>query len=65
MTARLYRLTLMHQRIDERLRMELKRRAPDQFALARLKKMKLRVKDLIHRHTPRFAGRFASRPITG
>ena len=49
MKARLYRLTLMHQRIDERLRMAMKRRSVDPLELTRLKKMKLRVKDMIHR----------------
>ena len=55
MTARVFRLTQIHQRIDERLRLALKRRAPDNFEITRLKKMKLRVKDLIHRIGPRGA----------
>lgn len=49
MTARLYRLTEMHQRIDAALRAAMKRRSADTLELTRLKKMKLRVKDLIHR----------------
>ena len=53
MTARLYRLTEMHQRIDNRLRVELKRRAPDHLAVSHLKKLKLRVKDLLNRLAPR------------
>lgn len=53
MTARLYRLTEMHQRIDEKLRLEQKRRAPDGLQMTRLKKMKLRAKDLITRLTSR------------
>lgn len=69
MTARLYRLIEMHQRIDERLRVEMIARAPDPMKLTRLKKMRLRVKDLIHRHMPgvasRFTPTFALRPIMG
>ncbi len=53
MTARLYRLIEMHQRIDDALRAAMKRRVPDQLELTRLKKMKLRVKDMIHRLTRR------------
>ena len=49
MTARTFRLTQIHQRIDERLRMELKKRAPDPGEISRLKKMKLRAKDALHR----------------
>lgn len=52
MTARMYRLTEMHQRIDERLRHELRKRRPDWLEATRLKKMKLRVKDLMHRMKP-------------
>ena len=48
MTARTFRLTQIHQRIDERLRLELKKRAPDTFEISRLKRMKLRVKDALH-----------------
>lgn len=49
MTARTFRLTQIHQRIDERLRMEMRKRAPDTLELTRLKRMKLRVKDALHR----------------
>ncbi|MBZ6379931.1 hypothetical protein B5C34_13960 [Pacificimonas flava] len=49
MTARIFRLNEMHQRIDDELRRELKRPLPDNLALTRLKRMKLRVKDLLHR----------------
>ncbi len=67
MKARLYRLTLMHQRIDERLRLAMKRRSVDPLELTRLKKMKLRVKDMIHRLTRgASAGRTGSpRPQAG
>ena len=49
MTARVFRLTQIHQRIDERLRLELRKRRPDWTELSRLKKMKLRVKDALFR----------------
>ena len=51
MSARLFTLTRLHQRIDERLRLARQRPAPDSLELTRLKKMKLRVKDMIHRLT--------------
>lgn len=53
MHPRLYRLLETHQRIDGHLRLEQKRRWKDWFRIARLKKLKLRVKDLIHRQTLR------------
>lgn len=53
MTGRIYQLTEIHQRIDERLRLARKRRMPDWLEVARLKKMKLRVKDLIHQLLPK------------
>ena len=56
MSARLFTLTRMHQRIDERLRLAMKRPSVDPLELTRLKKMKLRVKDLIHRLSRRNAG---------
>ncbi|KLI64546.1 YdcH family protein [Aurantiacibacter marinus] len=49
MTARLFRLTELHQRLDERLRYEMRRLTPDQFRLMELKRRKLRVKDLLAR----------------
>ena len=49
MTARVFRLTQIHQRIDERLRLELRKRRPDWVQLSRLKKMKLRAKDALAR----------------
>ena len=51
MSDRLYRLMLTHQRIDDALRLEQRRPAASPFALMRLKKMKLRAKDLIARVT--------------
>ncbi|MBA4765001.1 DUF465 domain-containing protein [Qipengyuania huizhouensis] len=49
MTARTFRLTQIHQRIDERLRMELRKMLPDPGEISRLKHMKLRVKEALHR----------------
>jgi hypothetical protein len=42
----------MHQRIDDALRRELRRRWPDPFTVIRLKKRKLRVKDRLHGLVP-------------
>ena len=49
MHPRLYRLIETHQRIDDALRSEQRRRWPDAFEVMRLKRLKLRAKDLIHR----------------
>lgn len=49
MNPRLYRLLESHQRIDRALREEMKRRRPDPTRAGHLKKLKLRVKDLIFR----------------
>ena len=49
MSDRLYRLMLAHQRIDEQLRREQRRRGASPFPLMRLKKLKLRAKDLMQR----------------
>ena len=49
MSNRLYRLMLAHQRIDELLRREQRRRSASPFVLMRLKKLKLRAKDLMQR----------------
>ena len=43
MHSRLYRLTELHQRIDQALRREQGRRFPDPFELMRLKTRKLRI----------------------
>jgi uncharacterized protein YdcH (DUF465 family) len=49
MHPRLYRLIEAHQRIDRALRDEQRRRRPDPVRMTQLKKLKLRVKDLMHR----------------
>ena len=51
MNPRLYKLLEAHQRIDGQLRREQQSRWKNWFRIARLKKLKLRVKDLIHRYT--------------
>lgn len=53
MHPRLFRLIESHQRIDQALRWEQRRRFPDMFKLMRLKRLKLRAKDMIHRFTLR------------
>jgi hypothetical protein len=53
MNATLYRLTVVHRRIDEEIRRELKRRFPDSVRLLRLKKLKLAIKDRLYRIAPR------------
>ncbi len=49
MNGRLYRLIETHQKVDEALRNELRRRRPDDLRTRELKKLKLRVKDLMSR----------------
>ena len=51
MHPRLFRLIETHQRIDAGLRNELRRPLPDALQLMRLKRLKLRVKELILRFT--------------
>ena len=53
MNPRLFRLIETHHRIDRALGVEQKRPLPDGFRLMRLKKLKLKVKDLIHRFSLR------------
>lgn len=43
-----YNLTRLHERLDEQIRTELKRRVPDSLRLLRLKTLRLRVKDRLH-----------------
>jgi hypothetical protein len=44
----IYRLTLVHRRLDEEIRRELQRRWPDSIRLLRLKKLRLAVKDRLY-----------------
>jgi len=41
----IYRLSVVHRRLDEEIRSEWKRRFPDTLRLARLKKLRLAIKD--------------------
>jgi len=45
MTAYDYRLTLVHSRLDQEIRREQSRLAPDSWRVQRLKKLKLAIKD--------------------
>jgi hypothetical protein len=49
MNAFTYRLSVVHRRLDEEIRSELQRRFPDSIRLLRLKKLRLAVKDRLHR----------------
>jgi hypothetical protein len=53
MHPRLFRLLEIHQRIDDDLRRELRRRWPDPLRVLQLKKLKLRVKDRLYGLTPK------------
>lgn len=55
MNARLNRLLDSHKRIDQALSDELRRRRPDDLRARQLKKLKLRVKDLMSRLGRRLA----------
>jgi len=48
MNAFTYRLTVLHRKLDDEIRRELKRRFPDSMRLLRLKKLRLAVKDRLH-----------------
>jgi hypothetical protein len=50
MSASTYRLSVIHRNLDDAIRSEMKRRIPDSLRLLRLKKLKLAVKDRLHRH---------------
>ena len=47
MSAYIYRLSVVHHKLDEEIRREIKRRFPDTIRLLRLKKLRLAVKDRI------------------
>ena len=55
MNAIIHRMKLVHARLDTEIRRELKVRFPDQGRVARLKKLKLAIKDQLHRTAPRAA----------
>ncbi|WP_082446302.1 DUF465 domain-containing protein [Sphingomonas sp. Leaf20] len=43
-----HKLTQLHARLDEQIRVEMKRRMPDTLRLFRLKRLRLDVKDRLH-----------------
>lgn len=49
MSMSVFRLMQLHQRLDEKIGQERRNRLPDLFQIQRLKKMKLAVKDRLHR----------------
>ncbi|PSJ38563.1 DUF465 domain-containing protein [Allosphingosinicella deserti] len=57
MNAMTYRLTLVHRKLDDEIGRELKRRLPDWRRLLRLKKLRLAVKDRLHRQPMMAIGR--------
>jgi hypothetical protein len=44
----LHRLSVIHKKLDDEIRRELRRRIPDTIRLLRLKKLKLAVKDRLY-----------------
>ncbi len=48
MNALIYKMTVVHSRLDEEIRRELERRFPDSLRLLRLKKLRLAIKDRLH-----------------
>lgn len=55
MKSIIHHMKLVHARLDTEIRRELKVRFPDQGRVARLKKLKLAIKDQLHRTAPRAA----------
>lgn len=53
MSDRVYLLLERHQRLDDHLRAAQSRRWPDPFEIARIKKLKLMLKDRLSRTTRR------------
>ncbi len=48
-----YKLTQLHARLDEQIRVEIKRRIPNSLRLFRLKRLRLDVKDRLRARTLR------------
>lgn len=53
MSTRIFRLIERHARIDDALRMEQRRAGADWQRINELKRLKLRIKDMIHRFATR------------
>lgn len=52
MSYQAFRLTALHQRVEEAIRAELKRSVPSSVRLLRLKRLKIKVKDRLTRGLP-------------
>ncbi|WP_079246874.1 DUF465 domain-containing protein [Sphingomonas turrisvirgatae] len=50
MSGMLYRLSVVHRKLEDEIRRETLREAPDTFRLLRLKKLRLAVKDRLSGH---------------
>ena len=48
MNAFIYRLSVIHRKLDDEIRRELRLRFPNSIKLLRLKKLRLAVKDRLH-----------------
>ena len=48
MNSMFHRLSVIHKKLDDEIRRELRRRIPDTIRLLRLKKLKLAVKDRLY-----------------
>lgn len=59
----IYRLTVLHRRLDDAARREARRRGADPFRLLRLKTLKLAVKERLATLTLRSSGRASLRPV--
>ncbi len=56
MNPTIYRLSVIHTRLDHEIRSELRRKAPSWIRLLRLKKLRLAIKDrLAGHHRPHHA----------
>lgn len=53
MSTRIFRLIERHARIDDALRLEQRRAGGDWQRITELKRLKLRIKDMIHRFVTR------------
>jgi hypothetical protein len=53
MSSRIFQLLTRHQKLDEALRSELSRSWPDPMRTLQLKKLKLAIKDQLHRLSQR------------
>lgn len=51
MSYKTYRLTALHQRVDEAILTELKQAVPSSFRLLRLKSLKLKIKSSLRAST--------------